>query len=90
MRVQLLIGALAVVGIASACGEDKSVLDEGVQLRTTTHVISSAESLTDARRRLTYWRSELRKRAQADPKTRFKNLDPDVLPAAHLEGGFPV
>jgi hypothetical protein len=81
MRAQLLIGLLAVVGMASACGEHKSVLDEGIRpgVLGKTLVISRAQALTDSRRRLAYWKNEIRKRAQADPRTRFQNLDPDLL-----------
>jgi len=81
MRVRLLIGLLALVGIASACGEHKSVLDEGIRpgMSGKTLVISRAEALKDGRLRLAYWKSEIRKKVQADPKTRFQNLDPDLL-----------
>jgi hypothetical protein len=81
MRVRLLLVLLAIVGIVSACGEHKSVLDEGIRPGRLgeTHVISRAEALTNARLRVAGWKSEIRKRAQADPRTRFENLDPDLL-----------
>jgi hypothetical protein len=81
MRVRLVIGLLAIVGMASACGEHKSVLDEGVGMGMSdkTQVISRAEALADGRRRLAYWKSEIRKKAKADPKTRFQNPDTDLF-----------
>jgi hypothetical protein len=81
MRIRLLIGLLAVVGIASACGEHKSVLDEGIRpgVSGKTYVVSRTEAITNARLRVAGWKSEIRKRAQADPKTRFQNLDPDLF-----------
>jgi hypothetical protein len=81
MRVRQILVLLAIVGIASACGEHKSVLDEGIRPGQLgeTHVISPAEALKDGRLRIAYWEREIRKRAQADPTTRFQNLDPAVL-----------
>jgi hypothetical protein len=81
MRVRLLIGLLAVTGIASACGEHKSVLDEGIRpgVLGNTHVITRAEALADARVRIAYWEREIRKRARSDARTRFQNLEPAIL-----------
>ena len=81
MRVQQLICLVAVVGIASACGAHKSVLDEGIRpgVLGKTHVISRAEALSDGRLRFVYWKSEIRKKVQADPKTRFQNPNTDVF-----------
>jgi hypothetical protein len=81
MRVRQLLVLLAIVGISSACGEHKSVLDEGIRPGRLgeTHVISAAEALKDGRLRVAYWEREIRKRAQADPSTRFQNLDPALL-----------
>jgi hypothetical protein len=81
MRVRLLIGILAFVGIGSACGEHKSVIDEGIRPGSSgkTYVISNTEALTDGRSRIAYWERDIRKRAQADSRTRFQNLDPALL-----------
>jgi hypothetical protein len=67
--------------LATACDEQRSVLDEGVTPGAfgKPHVVRSAEALRVSRRVTASWKRELRRRAQTAPAQRFRNLPPDVL-----------
>jgi hypothetical protein len=93
-RVLILIG-LALV--ASACGEHKSVLDEGVCVGVSCKEprrITEREALDVGRRSLSMWKKELRRGARERPGLRFDNLAPSELrrrlDKAAEENGFQV
>ncbi len=81
MRPSQLIALAALVTLTPACRDRQSVLDEGIQPGQSrkSHVIRRAEALASAHTMSERWERELRRRAQADPTTRFPNLDPSVL-----------
>jgi hypothetical protein len=76
MRLVPFLVLLAAGALATGCDKHKSVLDEGVSRRMAggTRVIGPSEALRASSRARASWERELRKRAAADPATRFQNL----------------
>jgi hypothetical protein len=75
-------GAVALLGIvlvATACGEHKSVLAEGLcgrQICKEPRRISDEQARTSGARTLAMWERELRRGVRERPSLRFDNLSP--------------
>ena len=81
MKVVSLLGLLGIALLLSACGEKKSILDEGVGagMLGERHVVGSTEARRAARTTTMQWERELRRGAEQRPRTRFRNLPPNEL-----------
>ena len=91
-----LVLLLGVVLLTAACGEHKSVLDEGLcrGAGCTPRAVSPQEASKAGRTTLADWLRELRRGVRERPNLRFDNLSPTELrrrlDAAASQYGFEV